>query len=59
VEQFLGTTGAVDPGSSGAVQITLEDGKSYGYACLIEGPDGRPHALDGMLGEISATTSAR
>jgi hypothetical protein len=59
VEQFLGTTGAVDPGSSGAVEITLEDGKTYGYACLIEGPDGVPHALNGMFGEIRATTSAR
>jgi hypothetical protein len=59
VEAFLGTTGPVDPGSSGAVEMTLEDGKTYGYACLIEGPDGTPHALDGMLGEVRATTSAR
>ncbi len=59
VEQFLATTGTVDAGSSGVVEITLEDGKTYGYACLIEGADGKPHALDGMLGEIRATTSAR
>lgn len=59
VAQFLGTTGAVEPGSSGTVEITLEDGKTYGYACLIEGPDGKPHAVDGMLGEIRATTSAK
>lgn len=58
VEEFLGTTGAVDAGTSGRVAITLEEGKTYGYACLIEAADGTPHAAHGMLGEVRATTSA-
>lgn len=58
VEEFLGTTGAVDAGASGTVAITLKDGKTYGYACLIETADGKPHAAHGMVGEVRATTSA-
>jgi hypothetical protein len=57
VEEFLGTTGPVEPGGSGALTVVLEDGASYGYACLIEAPDGAPHALHGMLGELSVSTS--
>jgi plastocyanin len=59
VEAFLGSTGAVAAGSSAAIEVTLEDGKTYGYACLVEAPDGTPHAVNGMLGEVAATTAAR
>lgn len=58
VEDFLGSTGAVEPGGSGKVTVTLEDGATYGYACLIEAPDGKSHAAHGMVGELEITTTA-
>jgi hypothetical protein len=59
VEDFLGSTGSVEPGESGAITVDLEDGASYGYACLIEAPDGSSHASLGMLGDLLATVEAR
>lgn len=52
---FAGGTGALDPGSGNEeVTLDVQEGE-YVAVCLIQGPDGVPHFLKGMLKPITVT----
>jgi plastocyanin len=53
---FIEHAGAptADPGTGGKMMFSLEAG-SYALFCLIPSPDGAPHAVKGMITEVTVT----
>jgi plastocyanin len=54
---FAGGPNSVDPGHSVTATVHLDPGK-YGVACFIPTADGKPHAAQGMVGEVTVAATA-
>jgi uncharacterized cupredoxin-like copper-binding protein len=54
--QMPGGAGAIDPGLTSEVTLTLAPG-DYAVACFVAGPDGVPHLAKGMLKPLTVSST--
>ena len=54
---FVGGPNNADPGQSVTATVHFDPG-TYGVACFIPAPDGKPHAAHGMVGKVVAQPAA-
>ena len=55
---FIGQVNVSTPGDSANMYLVGLPAGKYVLACFVTGPDGNPHAMDGMVADFEVTTPA-